>query len=1335
MRPNLLNKIFSLLLLFGAIVSSCTKYEYDTIVINDNAMSFTAGVPLDSKATLVTNDNIASSFTDFGVYAYTLSGDDVYSADYSSPLMEDQLLERSGSSWTYSPTKYWSNSGDYVLFYAYAPYQSTSKGVSSVMSDEGVLTVSYQMPVSVTSQPDITVASVKSQSKSDGVVSLVFGHKLSAISFALNGNPYMKVTSIVIRNIYDSGDFKINAENVSSWANLKVSDNEYSVGIIDNAVASDTVENAFITSSDGYLMALPQSIPTDAEIEFTIQNIYDASQTITRSFSLYSDTPWEENYQYTYALLVSTDDIVFDAFNVIVEPWGDAVTYPYDENGNYITSADGYINLDDYNTDTDALINDIEIKYALGVRDFIVSGDYFEGCMGGYTTNDSPLQILGSVVVTTYYSYSLSPFLEYAPKIESLDLSRVNYLQLPAYCFSGDYYSDQSVLDSSQENIQDAEGSIASASQIAGLEQAVVSDLYISFLEKIVLPNYVYEIGEGAFAGCDVLEDINLDKIKIVGSYAFYECMALKNVDISDAVYIGSMAFGYCTCLETLSAGKAVEYYSDMITGCSSLNTLELTAEGNHTVYTYTLNAIMAQSQDDFTLSRSSGYAIDASVALDFSYSTYCNLILNNDKNNNFGAATVTPVAFGLSWGDVLWKSINFKSGVTSLDGDIDLDYFALQEDLITEIQARISQGIYDFTFTGSYTLLSGWLTSEFLESNPLITSLDFSAVTNLSFEGLGVEDSNTALTSLVLPDYITYVGEFYFSNLYALTSLYLPGVSELTANGFANCEALSYLYLSSSSLTIDGFAFAGFDASNTHLTLNINQLDNVTGSNGWNGKTWLSISFVDDDNNPVELITNGYIDLGVYNTIEKLNNTIAARAYMGVTDYVVFGEYFAWPESSTIRDTDVAGEMTTYSASYNASALSRSSYISSSYTSSSPFMVYGGNITSIDLSGVTNFELISNAFIYSTSIEGVYSLLEKVVLPSDLTYIPSDAFFGCVSLSSVNLENITYIEDYAFYGCSSLKEVAINNCESLNNYSFANCEALQSLEAGNLTELTSTAFAGCTALTSLKLNKRGDIYGFNGFDDFSTESCTLTLNYDKDVEFTYCRYPAATSNVWNSYTFSEIKFEGSYEKVGYINLDDYPNANMLAIDIYQKAKYEGVNSFCVSGTYFYGCFGSSLSVADKGFSGDSPFSMYAGGMVRLDISGVKGITTLPPGAFMFHDSGEYSYFSGADPLEEIVLPDYISALPEFALAGRRGVRKITNIEHVAILGDYAFQCMNSLRELDLSGIQNVGDIGSEVFSNFTSEGCSLYLNSLITESVSLPNTWFELTWKDISFK
>ncbi len=121
-------------------------------------------------------------------------------------------------------------------------------------------------------------------------------------------------------------------------------------------------------------------------------------------------------------------------------------------------------------------------------------------------------------------------------------------------------------------------------------------------------------------------------------------------------------------------------------------------------------------------------------------------------------------------------------------------------------------------------------------------------------------------------------------------------------------------------------------------------------------------------------------------------------------------------------------------------------------------------SLTNIDLSNCTIFE--SN---YSQGIFSGCTNLNKVILSKSLTDIPSYLFLGCTGLTSFDFSNITSVGESAFEDTgltsvalpTTVKEIAANT--------FKDCSNLKNVNLGCITSIGESAFEFCYALESIE--------------------------------------------------------------------------------------------------------------------------------------------------------------------------------------------------------------------------------------------------------------------------
>ena len=102
-----------------------------------------------------------------------------------------------------------------------------------------------------------------------------------------------------------------------------------------------------------------------------------------------------------------------------------------------------------------------------------------------------------------------------------------------------------------------------------------------SKLERVVIPDSVRWIEEGAFLGCKGIKAVIMaEGVAIMGESAFAGCSALLEISIPGSVKsIGERAFSDCTGLETIVISEGVEKLEkEAFFGCSNLKTVDLPA-------------------------------------------------------------------------------------------------------------------------------------------------------------------------------------------------------------------------------------------------------------------------------------------------------------------------------------------------------------------------------------------------------------------------------------------------------------------------------------------------------------------------------------------------------------------------------------------------------------------------------------------------------------------------------------------------------------------------------------------------------------------------------------
>ena len=127
------------------------------------------------------------------------------------------------------------------------------------------------------------------------------------------------------------------------------------------------------------------------------------------------------------------------------------------------------------------------------------------------------------------------------------------------------------------------------------------------------------------------------------------------------------------------------------------------------------------------------------------------------------------------------------------------------------------------------------------------------------------------------------------------------------------------------------------------------------------------------------------------------------------------------------------------------------------------------------------NVQVIPDSFVSEQS-----NLVGELVIPESVTYIGSNAFYDCSSLTSITIpEGITSIEEGTFYWCSSLESINLpNTVETIGNWAFTGCSSLTDLVLpSSLTYIGYEAFGNCSSLTgTLELPASLETIGYEAF-------------------------------------------------------------------------------------------------------------------------------------------------------------------------------------------------------------------------------------------------------------
>ena len=286
---------------------------------------------------------------------------------------------------------------------------------------------------------------------------------------------------------------------------------------------------------------------------------------------------------------------------------------------------------------------------------------------------------------------------------------------------------------------------------------------------------------------------------------------------------------------------------------------------------------------------------------------------------------------------------------------------------------------------------------------------------------------------------------------------------------------------------------------------------------------------------------------------------------------------------------------------------------------------------------------------------------LSELALPEDLVTIGASLCHGCGSLAKITIPaKVKTIGRYAFSGCDGLKEIVFAEgtaLTSIGDAAFADCSALTSVELpASLTKIGARAFYGCDNLASLTLPFAGGT-GFTGKKPTDLNETHFGYIFGAVNYFDNGAYvPASLKKVTLSgnYTLDDSAFYGcanieeisvdatSLQKIGYAVFDGC--ASLRAVTLPKKVSELGDYSF-------RGC--KSLT----GLTLDADAKITAIGSYAF--SGCTSLSTLADILADVETVDAYA-FEGCTGIEEIVVPDGVSAIGLGAFANCDSLRAIT---------------------------------------------------------------------------
>ena len=582
-------------------------------------------------------------------------------------------------------------------------------------------------------------------------------------------------------------------------------------------------------------------------------------------------------------------------------------------------------------------------------------------------------------------------------------------------------------------------------------------------------------------------------------------------------------------------------------------------------------------------------------------------------------------------------------------------------------------------TIPDSVTEIGGWAFSDCSLTSVTIPN-SVTSIGNYAFDGC------TSLTSVTIPDSVTSIGFHAFFYCKSLASVTIPdSVTSIGAEAFSKCTSLTSVTIGNSVTSIGDSAFS-FCTSLTSITIP-NSVTSI-GYDAFEGCTGELII----DSNALGLYGGKFTKLTIGNSVTSIVDS--AFSFCTSLTSVTIGNSVtsiggsAFEGCTSLASVTIPNSVTSignYAFQYCSSLTSVT--IPNSVTSIESDAFYDcTSLTSVHIFDLSAWCKIDFGNSYANPLRNGIDLhlngnkVTDITISSDIAEIKNYTFCKCTSLTSVTIpDSVTSIGYDAFDGCTSLTSVTIgNSVTSIGSYAFDGCTSLKSITIpDSVTEIGNSAFSGCKSLTSVTIGNSVTSIG-----EYAFSGCT---------SLTSVTIPDSVTSI-GGWAFGgctgELIINSKIVETNYNNSPANSNNGWL-----YRSKFTKLT------------IGNSVtSIGERAFE-------YCSSLTSVTIG--NSVTSIGNYAFQYCSS-----------LTSVTIPNSVTSIGERAFRGCTSLKSVTIPDSVTSIGNYAFYYCTSLTRVYCKPIIPPTG-GSYMFGNNAS-GRKIYVP---TTSVAAYKT--ALYWSD----
>ena len=519
---------------------------------------------------------------------------------------------------------------------------------------------------------------------------------------------------------------------------------------------------------------------------------------------------------------------------------------------------------------------------------------------------------------------------------------------------------------------------------------------------------------------------------------------------------------------------------------------------------------------------------------------------------------------------------------------------------------------------------------------------------------------NNTAITSVVLPDGITSIGENAFNGCESLTSVTFGKNSQLSSIGpgaFNYCYSLESITIPESVTNIGSDAFI-YCYGLRSVTFGENSQLTSIGDGAFNWCESLESITI-----PASVTSIGewafvecYRLVEVWN-LSKLNITAGSEdnGYVG---------YYAKRVETEPSESYVYTDENGYVIYYDGKVKALINYIGNETKLTIPDDITELNCFALsDCYNITSVTFGENSQLTSIG-DGAFNWcesLESITIPDSVTSIGEGAFCCCAKLTSITIpDGVKSIGNHAFAGCSALESAIISEgVKSIGDNAFYNCTNLVNVSLpDSLTSISFNTFYGCT---NLQTYDDGTAYYLG-----NSENHYLVLVSVISKEITSFTIDDKTKFIWSS-AFSECRVLESIENtqnilcIGSRAFEHCNNLKTFTIP-YGVTTIEDNTFFCCTNMQTITIPETVTSIGQSAFEGCNNLK---------SISIPNGVTSI----------GNKAFYE-CKKLENIIIPDGVTIIRFNTFYGCESLEWVSLPESVDYIDQFAFKNCSSLKSI-----------------------------------------------------